>query len=192
MLERWLRWVLDAPGLTGLRDAGEARRVLLDDAMRATPLVAENDGPIVDVGSGGGSPGLPLAVSFPSRPVTLLEAERRKCELLRGFASELTNVTVVWGRAEEQEPGAFGLALAKALAKPPVAAELCLPLVRLGGIAILWVGESADEPAVATVARLLGAQVEESPAGLLVLRKTGPTPPGFPRRPGMAKKRPLA
>ena len=160
--------------------------------MRATPLVAENDGPIVDVGSGGGSPGLPLAVSFPSRPVTLLEAERRKCELLRGFASELTNVTVVWGRAEEQEPDAFGLALAKALAKPPVAAELCLPLVRLGGIAILWVGKSVDEPAVATVARLLGAEVEESPAGLLVLRKTGPTPPGFPRRPGVAKKRPLA
>ena len=86
----------------------------------------------------------------------------------------------------------WGVALAKALAKPPVAAELCLPLVRPGGVAILWVGETADPERVAAVAAQLSAELEPGPPGLLVLRKLGPTPPGFPRRPGMAKKRPLA
>jgi hypothetical protein len=64
--------------------------------------------------------------------------------------------------------------------------------VRPGGAALLWIGESADESAVALVAERLAARVEQSSNGLLVLRKTGPTPAGFPRRPGMAKKRPLA
>jgi 16S rRNA (guanine527-N7)-methyltransferase len=192
VLERWLEGVLATPGLTGLTDPAEARRVLLEDALRAAPLVAATQGPVVDVGSGGGSPGVPLAVAFPDRDFILLEAERRKCEFLRGIAAELPNVDVIWGRAEEQPTDAFGVALAKALAKPQVAAELCLSLVRAGGVAILWTGASAEPERVAVVAGRLAAELEESPAGLLVLRKLGPTPPGFPRRPGIAKKRPLA
>ncbi len=156
------------------------------------PLVEATPGAVVDVGSGGGSPGIPLAVTLPDRDFTLLEAERRKCEFLSGFAAELPNVEVVWGRAEEQPTETFGVALAKALAKPPVAAELCLPLVRVGGVAILWVGETAEPERVAAVAERLAGALEPGPAGLLVLRKLGPTPPGFPRRTGMAKKRPLA
>jgi 16S rRNA (guanine527-N7)-methyltransferase len=170
----------------------EARRALLADALHGLELVRGAAGPIVDVGSGGGTPGIPLAVSLPDRHVTLLEAERRKCEFLRQFESELPNLTVVWGRAEEQPADVFGVATAKALAQPPVAAELCLPLVRPGGIAVLWVGPSAEPDRVAQAAAQLSATLEPSPAGLLVLRKAGPTPPGFPRRPGMAKKRPLA
>lgn len=191
-LERWLGGVLATPGLTGLDDPGEARRVLLDDALRAAPLVGETPGPVVDIGSGGGSPGIPLAATLPDRDFTLLEAERRKCQFLSGFAAELPNVEVIWGRAEEQPTETFGVALAKALAKPPVAAELCLPLVRVGGVAILWAGKTAEPERVAAVAERLAASPEEGPAGFLVLRKLGPTPPGFPRRPGMAKKRPLA
>ena len=192
LLERWLEEVLATPGLTGLRGPGEARRVLLDDAVRARPLVEHMPGNIVDVGSGGGSPGIPLAVAFPDRPFTLLEAERRKCDFLRQVARKLPNVEVVWGRAEEQPTDQFGIALAKALAKPPTAAELCLPLVAEGGAAILWIGETADVGAVGVVATRLAATLEDDDHGLLVLRKTGPTPPGFPRRAGMAKKRPLA
>jgi 16S rRNA (guanine527-N7)-methyltransferase len=101
-------------------------------------------------------------------------------------------VEVVWGRAETQAVDSWGVALAKALAQPPVAAELCLPLVRPGGLAILWVGETADAMQVARAASRLAADLEPGPPGLLLLRKQGPTPPGFPRRPGMAKKRPLA
>jgi 16S rRNA (guanine527-N7)-methyltransferase len=192
ILERWLEGVLTTPGLTGLTDPAKARRVLLDDALRAAPLVGATPGAVLDVGSGGGSPGIPLAVAIPDREFTLLESERRKCEFLRGVAAELANVTVIWGRAEEQTTDVYGVALAKALAKPPVAAELCLPLVRVGGIAILWAGRTAEPERVAAVAERLAATVEEGPPGFLVLRKLAPTPAGFPRRPGMAKKRPLA
>ena len=82
--------------------------------------------------------------------------------------------------------------MAKALAHPPTAAEWCLPLVREGGIVLLWVGPSAELERVARVAARLAGALEPAPDGFLVVRKTGPTPPGFPRRPGVAKKRPLA
>lgn len=167
----------------------DARRVLLDDSLRALELVRATEGPVVDVGSGGGAPGLPLAFALPDREFVLLDAERRKCDFLERWAPP--NARVVWGRAEEQPTDFGGVTLAKALAAPPVAAEWCLPLVRPGGVAILWVGETADRAAVARVAGLLAAELEDSESGLFVLRKTGPTPEGFPRRTGVAKRRPL-
>ncbi len=192
ILDRWLGAVVATPGLTSLTDLGDARRALLDDAVRAVPLVRAESGPLVDVGSGGGTPGIPLAASLPALEVTLLEAERRKCDFLETWAAELPNLRVVWGRAEEQPADAFGIAVAKALAQPPTAAEWCLPLVREGGVAILWVGPSAELARVQAVAERLAAEVESADVGLVVLRKLGPTPAGFPRRPGMARKRPLA
>ena len=166
--------------------------MLLEDSLRAVDVVAGFEGPIVDVGSGGGAPGIPLAAELPDREVTLLEAEQRKAAFLRRWEAELPNLHVVWGRAEEQQPDQFGVAVAKALAPPPVAAEWCLALVRPGGAAVLWVGPSAELERVAQVAELLGAAPPEERDGLLVIRKLGPTPPGFPRRPGVARKRPLA
>jgi 16S rRNA (guanine527-N7)-methyltransferase len=166
--------------------------VLLDDALAGLELVRRGDGPIVDVGSGGGTPGIPLAASLPDRHVTLLEAERRKARFLERWAGELPNLGVVWGRAESQPEASYGVAVAKALAEPPVAAEWCLPLVVEGGRVVLWVGPSAEAERVARVAARLNGELADSPPGFLVLRKLGPTPPGFPRRPGVAKKRPLA
>ena len=191
-LERWLEDLLATPGLTGIKDRDEARRALLDDSLRGAGLVGRFGGDVVDVGSGGGVPGIPLAAAMPDREIVLLESQRRKCDFLERAAQAFPNVRVVWGRAEEQEVDSFGVAVAKALAQPPVAAEWCLPLVRPGGAAILWVGPSVDVAAVARVAdRLRGGRAEEHD-GLLVLPKLGPTPPGFPRRPGVARKRPLA
>ena len=99
-------------------------------------------------------------------------------------------------RAEEQQPERWAVALAKALAPPPAAAELCLPLVHTGGAAILWLGEHADLEALATASVQLGGGPPElhnaDLGGLAVLPKVAPTPPGFPRRVGVAKKRPLA
>jgi 16S rRNA (guanine527-N7)-methyltransferase len=163
--------------------------VLLDDSLSAVELVSGFGGPLVDVGSGGGAPGIPLAHALPERDVVLLEAERRKCDFLERFAPP--NARVVWGRAEEQALDWAGVAVAKALARPPTAAEWCLPLVRPGGAAILWVGPSVDPDHVARVAARLAGELVPGPPGLLVLRKLAPTPPGFPRRVGVARKRPL-
>jgi 16S rRNA (guanine527-N7)-methyltransferase len=190
-LRRWLAALLETPGLTSV-SAEDAQRVHVDESLAALHVVRQYDGPIVDVGSGGGAPGIPLAVSLPDREVTLLESNRRKCAFLERWARELPNVEVVCGRAEEQPVDNWGVAAAKALASPPVAAEWCLPLVTPGGAAILFVGPSAEAGRVARVAERVAAEPVESPQGLIVLRKTGPTPAGFPRRPGLARKRPLA
>ena len=184
--------MLATPGLTALADPAEARRVLLEDALAGLELVRSVEGPIVDVGSGGGTPGIPLAARLPDRVVTLLEAERRKTEFLERWLDELPNLRVVWGRAEEQPLELFGVAVAKALAHPPVAVEWCLPLIAEGGVAVLWVGPSADRNAIAAAAAKIAGELADAPAGFAVVRKTGPTPAGFPRRPGIAKKRPLA
>src|SRR5437868_11729569 len=137
--------------------------MLVEDALRALDLVRSFEGPIVDVGSGGGSPGIPLAQALPEREVTLLEASRRKCDFLERWAPP--NARVVWGRAEEQEPDSYGVAVAKALAPPTVAAEWTLALVRPGGAAILFVGLSADLAAVARVSDRLGGGLPEEHDG---------------------------
>jgi 16S rRNA (guanine527-N7)-methyltransferase len=191
-LERWLGSLLVTPGLTSISDREKARRVHVEDSLRALPLLESYGGSIVDVGSGGGAPGIPLAAALPEREVTLLESSRRKVTFLKAIAVEFPNVRVVWGRAEEQELEQFGVALAKALAPPPVAAEWCLPLVEVGGAAILWVGARADVEALARAAEQLGAERPQRHDGLVVLCKTSPTPRRFPRRPGIARKRPLA
>jgi 16S rRNA (guanine527-N7)-methyltransferase len=193
-LDRWLAELVETPGLTAVTDLAEARRLHLDGALAAEPLLEGE--PVIDVGSGGGSPGLPLAAVRPDLRFDLLESVRKKCAFLSRWGDELGNVSVVCARAEEHARGrgrdAYGTALARALAPPPVAAEWCLPLLRDGGRAILFVGPTADEAAVATVAEQVGGELEAARPGFLLLRKTGPTPDAFPRRAGLARKRPLA
>jgi 16S rRNA (guanine527-N7)-methyltransferase len=158
----------------------------------AVPLVEAFPGSIIDVGSGGGAPGIPIAAALPDREVVLLEANTRKCEFLKSVARDFPNVRVRRGRAEECGTDYLGVAVAKALAPPPVALEWCLPLVAIGGAAILFVGPSADTAAVARASARLGGGPPEPYPGILVVPKLEPTPPGFPRRPGIARKRPLA
>jgi 16S rRNA (guanine527-N7)-methyltransferase len=191
-LERWLDSLLATPGLTGIRDREEAWAMLVDDALRAAEVVEGFEGPIVDVGSGGGSPGIPLAAALPEREVTLLEANARKAHFLERVAAEFPNVVVVRGRAEEQATDGFGVATAKALAPPPVALEWALPLVCPGGAALIWTGPSTDLEELGRVAAQLAGGAPEDREGLVVVRKLAPTPGGFPRRPGVARKRPLS
>ncbi len=145
--------------------------MLLEDSLRGVGVVQAFEGPVVDVGSGGGAPGIPLAAALPDRRVTLIEAERRKAEFLERWRERLPNLDVVWGRAEEQETDRFGVAVAKALASPPVAVEWLLPLVRPGGAAVLWLGPTADLEAVARVAELVGGGAPEDRGGLVVIPK---------------------
>jgi len=199
-VERWLAALLSTPGLTSLTDPAEVRRVHLDDALAALDLV--DAGPVVDVGSGGGSPGLPLAAERPDLQVTLLESSARKCAFLEEHAAAFPNLEVVCARAEEHSAGegrdAYATALARALAPPPVAVEWCLPLVAPGGRFVLYAGEADEEQVEQAAAEVAGrlAQVVAVPGSerrrLLVVEKLGPTPERFPRRPGVARKRPLA
>jgi 16S rRNA (guanine527-N7)-methyltransferase len=191
-LERWLDSVLATPGLTAIEDREVAQSMLVDDALRGVEIVRGFEGPIVDVGSGNGSPGLVLAANLPDCEVTLLDSNKRRAAFLERAAGDFPNVNVVRARAEEHETDRFGVAVAKALAPPAVALEWVLPLVRQGGAAVLWLGPSADLDALTRVSDQLGGSIVEERGGLAVVRKLGPTPAGFPRRPGVARKRPLA
>jgi 16S rRNA (guanine527-N7)-methyltransferase len=200
-LEHYSGLVADAPlSVTALPDQAAIWRELVEDALRARPLIGESlPELVVDVGSGNGSPGIPLAIDY-GRPVTLLEAASRKAAFLRRAVAELgIEAPVVAERSEHYARAAgrdrFDLVLARALAPPPVALELCLPLARAGGRVVLWTGE-IDGDAIDEVAGQLAARVSrvERYGGrrLVEVAKLGATPVRFPRRPGMAAKRPLA
>lgn len=191
-LRRWIEELVAVPGLTAIKDPVEAWREHVERSLEALQVVRRYDGSIVDVGSGGGSPGIPIAAALPERDVVLLEAQERKAAALERFAAAFPNVRVVRGRAEEQATDCYAVALARALAQPPIAAEWCLPLVEPGGAVVLYVGPLVDVGRVQQVASRVGGGHVEQAGGLLVIPKVAPTPEGFPRRPGVAKKRPLA
>jgi len=198
--------LVDAPVRVTSVPADESAARHIDDALTALPLLADEpaDASLADVGSGGGVPGLVLAVALPSRPVTLIEATQRKAAQLVELAAalDLDQVRVLAERAEDLGRGAerdvHGIVTARALAPPPVAAELCLPLTRPGGLVVLYTGV-VERAALDVVAEALAAAVEsiEPVPGterrhLVALRKLGPTPDRFPRRAGVAARRPLA
>ena len=193
--------LLAAPvSVTSIRDPERAWAVHVEDALAAVPIVAElAPARIADVGSGGGSPGIPIALAM-RIPVDLVEATGVKCEFLRRCVAALgAPCEVVHDRSEHLARAggrdAYDLVLARALAPPPVAAELCLPLARVGGHALLWTAET-DVSALAEVAAAVGGEHAETVAvgpnrRLELLRKVRATPERFPRRPGMAAKHPL-
>ena len=198
-LDRWLTALLETPGLTAVSDPLEAWRLHVDDALAAAHLIER--GPVVDVGSGGGSPGIPLAAARPELRFDLLEANRKKCAFLAEAAHAFANVSVLCVRAEDHGRGAgrdaYGTAVARALAPPPIAVEWCLPLVAPGGSLVLYAGPPDERAAL--VARELGGgdpRILPVPGSerrhLLLFPKLEPTPEGFPRRAGAARKRPLA
>ena len=203
LLERFCDLLTDAPvRLTAVpRDQAFDRHVA--DALAGLHLVDATDGALVDVGSGTGVPGMVLALVRPDRAVHLVESTQKKAAVLAAIAAELGahNVDVRAARAEELGLGddrdRFGLAVCRALAPPPIAVELCLPLVRPGGRLVIWAGET-DAASVDHAARAVGGELERiEPApgerrSFVVIVKTGPTPARFPRRTGMAAKRPLA
>jgi 16S rRNA (guanine527-N7)-methyltransferase len=193
--------VAEPTSVTAVREPRQAWAVLVEDALTAAPVVRDlAPAAAVDVGSGGGSPGIPLAIAL-GLEMTLLEATGTKCRFLERTVAALGAPCVVrHARSEDYARGEgrdrFPLALARALAPPPAAAELTLPLVAPGGSAILWTGDEVDASAVAQTAECVGgslAAVRDVAKGrrLVILRKCEPTPGRFPRRPGIARARPL-
>lgn len=197
---------------TTVRDPGEAWRTHVLDSLSglAVPELAAADR-IADVGAGAGFPGLVLAVALPEAHVDLVEATSRKCEFIRVAIehARIANAGVVCERAESwATPGASGreahaAVTARAVGRLSALAELASPLLREGGVLVAWKGRrDPDEEAEAERARdrtaMEPGRVLAVPelAGfehrhLYVYRKVGETPEGLPRRPGMARKRPL-
>jgi 16S rRNA (guanine527-N7)-methyltransferase len=162
---------------------------------------------VADLGSGAGFPGLPLAIALPTARVSLVESNGRKCEFIAAAAAAcgLANTEVVHGRAEEWREGLdrCDLVVVRALAPLPVVAEYAAPLLRIGGALVAWRGrrDADDEARGARAADELGLQpgvpirVEPYPGALHrhlhVMEKVATTPTRFPRRAGVARKRPL-
>jgi 16S rRNA (guanine527-N7)-methyltransferase len=162
---------------------------------------------IADLGSGAGFPGLPLAIALPGAHVDLVESQVRKRDFLAAAiaASEIENAAIVGARAEGWSEGLHSqdAVVARALAPPPVVAEYAAPLLRLGGALVDWRGRrnDGDERAAIAAAKELGLRLEQvrrvhpfpqaKERHLYVYVKVSETPSRFPRRPGIARKRPL-
>jgi 16S rRNA (guanine527-N7)-methyltransferase len=187
------------PGLV----SGPAEELIQDSLVLVGHLSDANS--LVDVGSGGGLPGLPLKIVRPQLSVTLIEADQAKAAFLVQACArlELSGVEVVARRAEdaghdERYREMFDVAVARALAPMPVLAELCLPFVRVGG-RLLAQKTDKDEAAGHAIEVLGGelASVDPAPstarrAGtVVVISKVRTTPAAYPRRPGIPSRKPL-
>ena len=172
--------------LTTITDPDAVRVRHFEDSLAAVPLIeqmaaahrpaphsGESGLSLIDVGSGAGFPGLPLAIALPWCRVTSLEATGKKARFQEKVAAALglRNVTVIHDRAEslahrDEYREAFDVAAARALAALPVVAELTLPFVKVGGHAIAWKGPGADPeiaPAQAACEKLGGATITQFP-----------------------------
>ena len=185
--------------LTGAKDGAAFAAHILD----ALTLRDDVESPLIDVGSGNGVPGIPLALATGAR-VTLLEPIKKRAAFLRRAIAVLAiEGSVVVARAEDagRDPGhreAYRTATARAVASAPAVAELAVPFLAIGGHALLQRGglEAKERNAVADAALVLGAELVEERAldgerRVLVLRKTTATGPRFPRKNGTPGKRPL-
>jgi 16S rRNA (guanine527-N7)-methyltransferase len=201
-LTEYARLLTGWPGLV----SGPAEP-LVEDSLVLLPLLGKAR-TLLDVGSGGGMPGLPLKLARPELEVTLLEADQRKAAFLVHAAARLgVGVEVVAERAELAARRArlresFQVVTCRALAALPVALELCLPFVALGGRLLGMRTAEEDEagPGLAEVAARLGGgrpEVVEAPSSsrsrgtVVVVPKIAETPSAFPRRPGVPNRRPL-
>jgi 16S rRNA (guanine527-N7)-methyltransferase len=199
---------VDPMASTTVRDPSEAVDRHLADSLVALELEEVRGARrVADLGSGAGWPGLALAAALPGASVALVESAARHCRYLdRAVAAGgLANVEVVHARVEEWRDGTGGcdVVTARALAALPVLCEYAAPLLVEGGVLVAWKGSVADDETAAGAAAALelGLEVGEvrrvSPypsaerRTLHVFRKVAPTPARFPRRPGMAVKRPL-
>jgi 16S rRNA (guanine527-N7)-methyltransferase len=190
-------------------DPRAAVDVHLADSLTALEIDEVRDAQrIADIGSGAGFPGIPLAVALPNAGISLIESSSRRCEFLERACSAagIGNATVINARAEAwvDDGGCTqDVVIARAVAPLDVLCEYAAPLLRLGGVLIVWRGhrDATAEGAGARAASALGlesrAPVRSEPYPgsqehhLHVYVKVGSTPARFPRRPGIASKRPL-
>lgn len=204
MLSEWNRVM----NLTAITSEAEIARLHFLDSCALAALADFHGKSAVDVGTGAGFPGLPLRMVEPSIRLTLLDAQRKRVDFLRAVcnALELSGVDCVQERAEifaATNRERFDIAVSRAVAALPVLAELCLPLVRVGGcfLSMKSVNCDAELSAAECAIQTLGGTVKQVsdytipgsdiPRRLIVVEKTGPTPSAYPRAFAKIKKNPL-
>ncbi len=193
---------------TAVKDPVEGADVHIADSLSGLETIqGESHSVVADIGSGCGIPGLVLAAALPDSEVIAVESQRRKCDFIDEAAKEagLGNIRSAWARAEEWNEGfsSCDVVTARALADLPVVLEYAAPLLSYGGRLVAWKGKLEDgeiergaraaealsmsTPELVTVEPWAGGGVRK----LVVSHREGELPPNFPRRPGMATKRPL-
>ena len=198
--------------LTAIDDPAQVETLHFVDSIAG--LLALPDGPatVVDVGAGGGLPGLALRIARPSLRLTLLDATRKKTDYLGAAVQALglrdPPVEVINARAEDvgRDPArreSWDVALARGLAPLNALAELCLPLVGSGGLVVAWKKRDVEEEmraAARAITVLGGRRLKALPVDLpglppdrqlVRLAKERPTPAAYPRRPGVPSKKPI-
>jgi 16S rRNA (guanine527-N7)-methyltransferase len=198
--------LVDPSAPTAIHDRREVENVHIADSLVGLGVPAVGEAArIVDLGSGAGLPGLVLALARPEAEVVLVESVGKKCAWLERTVTTLglENVRVVCARAEELDEEPFDVVTARALASLSVLCEYAAPLLREGGELVAWKGQLGE--AEARAGERAAAELGLEPAGVLDVapypgagpatlhrfRKIAPTPARFPRRPGIALKRPL-
>ncbi|HEU0114243.1 MAG TPA: 16S rRNA (guanine(527)-N(7))-methyltransferase RsmG, partial [Thermomicrobiales bacterium] len=197
--------------LTAVTDPIEVERRLFLDSLRLVPTIdgltaGQTEPRLIDIGSGGGFPGLALKIARPRLDVTLIDATGKKVRFLEEAiaALDLTGAQALQARAEdlgrdERFRGAFDLVTARAVAPLPVLLEYAMPLLRVGGAGLFPKGReiAAELAAGEGAAAILGARIESAdllPGGetrLVETRKRAPTPADYPRRTGLPAQAPL-
>ena len=197
--------------LTAITDPDGVRvRHFLDSLSVVQATVLKPGYAVIDVGTGAGFPGLPLAIAFPNVQITLLESTGKKIRFLDHMIASLnlSNVSSLHGRAEEaghmpDQREHYDLVLARAVARLPALLEYLLPLARVEGRCIAMKGASAHEEAESAHKALstLGGRLTAierielpditDPHYLVVIQKTSPTPAHYPRKPGVPTRKPL-
>ena len=208
-LSRYLELLYEANqrmNLTAVRDRDEAWSRHILDSLSLVPVLASVEPAfVIDIGSGGGLPGIPLAIVTPSARFVLLEATGKKAAFLQEVVEQLglDNVRIVSSRAEEAAAhgsahrGSFDLVTARAVGPLPVLLELTIPFARVGGIVAAIKGERAGAEVVAAEAAMMTLRCEvvdqqrTSTGTILLVQKNGSTPRAYPRRSGEPKRRPL-
>ncbi len=207
LLSSYIEMLLESPvNLTSVKDFKSAFVKHIEDVVIAL-CGRDPEGECVDIGTGGGIPGLVLAIVFPKSRWTLVETIGKKVRQLSRFVEELSlrNVQVFHGRAEDlgsEMPSYFDIVAVRAVARADVCLEYASPLLKLGGKAYLFKGQSwkSESQYAVKAGALLGMNFEDAVSYklsdgtervLTVFTKEEETPGRFPRRPGLAKKNPL-
>ncbi len=187
--------------LTAVTEPAQVVRRHFLDSAALLPTRALQGKAVVDVGTGAGFPGLVLAILDPSAHITLLDSQGKRLDWLAEVVGELglDNVTILQGRAEElsldkEQRERYDTAVSRAVAALPVLAELCLPLVKPGGLFLAMKSNKTDEEieAAAPIIQTLGGEPpfvldyrlpgSETYQRIVTVLKARPTPPGYPRR----------